>query len=491
MRALPPPEPSASPLYERVADDVARLIEQGTFRPGDRVPSVRGLSRQLQVSVSTVLGAYALLEDRGLIEPRPQAGYFVKPRFAPLPAEPLASRPDAAPTKVSTSELVMMVLRDTRNANLVQLGASVPDPANLPVEKLNRSLTALTRVHRLRTIGYEVSPGSKALRTQIAKRALLSGCALGPEELLITSGAQEAVFLALATVCRPGDAVACESPIFYGILQAIERLGLRVVEIPSHPREGIVLSALQEALGRHPIRAVVTVSNFSNPLGSCMPVEAKRELVAMLEKRDIPLIEDDLYGDLPHGGARPEVARAFSKKGLVLLCSSFSKTIAPGYRLGWIAPGRFYAEIERLKFVINIASSTLSQLTVAEFLAEGGYDHYLRSVRRVYAQQVARMARAVAQSFPAGTRVTRPEGGFVLWVELPRGSDSLTLYEGARAQGMTIAPGPIFSARRRYRNFIRLNCAAWNDTIERAIANLGALAHQSPDPKSLSIGARP
>lgn len=469
----------ASRLYERVAEDLARLIEQGTFRPGDRVPSVRGLSRQLKVSVSTVLGAYQLLEDQGFIEPRPQSGYFVKPRFSSLPAEPAASRPDGAPTRVSTSELVMMVLRDTRNANLVQLGASVPDPDNLPIEKLNRSLSALTRLHRRRAASYEVSPGSKALRIQIAKRALLSGCALTPDDFIVTSGAQEAVYLALQTVCRPGDTVACESPIFYGILQAIERLGLQVVEIPSHPREGMVLSHLRDALGKHPIRAVVTISNFSNPLGSCMPAAAKRELVEMLEKRDIPLIEDDLYGDLPHAGNRPEVARAFSRKGLVILCSSFSKTIAPGYRLGWIAPGRFYAEVERLKFVTNIASSTLSQLAIAEFLADGGYDHYLRGVRRVYAQQVARMARAVADSFPAGTRVTRPSGGFVLWVELPRGTDSLRLYERARADGMTVAPGPIFSARRRYRNFVRLNCAAWNEQVESAVARLGKLAHAS------------
>ncbi len=468
-----------APLYERVAEDLARLIEQGTFRAGDRVPSVRALSRQLQVSISTVLGAYQLLEDQGLIEPRPQSGYFVKPRFTSLPAEPVVTRPDAAPTRVSTSELVMMVLRDTRNANLVQLGASVPDPDNLPIEKLNRSLSALTRLHRRRAASYELSPGSKPLRTQIAKRALLSGCALTPDELIITSGAQEAVYLSLQTVCRPGDVVACESPIFYGILQAVERLGLSVVEIACHPREGMVLSQLRAALDKHPIKAVVTVSNFSNPLGSCMPSAAKAELVKMLESRDIPLIEDDLYGDLPHDGNRPEVARAFSRKGLVLLCSSFSKTIAPGYRLGWIAPGRFYAEIERLKFVTNIAASTLSQLAVSEFLADGGYDHYLRGVRRVYAQQVARMARAVADHFPAGTRVTRPSGGFVLWVELPRGTDSLQLYERARSDGMTIAPGPIFSARRRYRNFIRLNCASWTDQVEGAVVRLGKLAQAS------------
>lgn len=468
--------PSAVPLYERVAADVARLVDQGTFRAGDRIPSVRAMSQQLKVSITTVLGAYQLLESHGIIEARPQSGYFVRPRFHALPAEPGASRPDPAPCRVSTSELVMMVLHDTRNPNLVQLGASIPNPDLLPIPKLARSLNSLTRQHRRRAFGYETPPGNKALRSQIARRALMAGCPLTPDEVIITSGTQESVYLALATVCRPGDAVAVESPTYYGILQAIDLLGLKVVEIPTHPRDGMVLSELRVALDRHPITAVVSVANFSNPLGSLMPEAAKKELVEMLEARDIALIEDDLYGDLSHDGSRPPIALTYSKKGLVFWCSSFSKTIAPGFRVGWIAPGRFFDQVERHKFVLNIGSSTLSQMALAEFLADGGYDHYLRGVRRTYGQQVATVARAIADSFPAGTRVTRPAGAFFLWVELPRGGDSLTLYERARKDGMTLAPGPIFSARRRYRNFVRINCATWSDQVESAIQRLGRLA---------------
>jgi DNA-binding transcriptional MocR family regulator len=465
-----------APLYERVARDLSRLIERGTFRAGDRIPSVRQMSRQLQVSITTVLGAYQALESEGVIEARPQSGYYVRPRLHAVPAEPAASRPDPSPTRVSTSELVMMVVRDARNANLVQLGASVPDPDLLPTAKLASSLGTLMRQHRRHAFGYDLPPGSHALRSQIARRALDAGCTLGPDELLVTSGAQESVYLALAAACRPGDAVACESPTFYGILQAIDSLGLHVVEIPTHPREGMVLSALRRALDTHRIRAVVTVANFSNPLGSCMPDEAKRELVRMLEARDVALVEDDLNGDLPHEGPRPKAARAWSRKGQVLLCSSFSKTIAPGFRVGWIAPGRYAEDVARLKFVLNVGAPTLSQLAIAEFLADGGYEAYVRKVRRTYAQQVARMVRAVAEAFPAQTKVTRPSGGFVLWVELPRGCDSLELYERARRHGMTIAPGPIFSARQRYRNFVRLNCASWSEQVESAVARLGQLA---------------
>jgi DNA-binding transcriptional MocR family regulator len=464
---------SLANLYEQVAANVARLIDQGTFRPGDRIPSVRQLSQQLKVSITTTLGAYRLLESQGVIEARPQSGYFVRAR-AHHPEEPEISQPETEATEVSSAELVMKVIRDTRNSNLVQLGAAIPSPDLQPSAKLRRATAAVARLHRGRST-YEVPPGDKALRAQIARRALTMGCTLTPDEILITSGAQEAVFLALLSLCKAGDAVATESPTYYGILQAIEALRLKVVEIPTHPRDGISLPDLRHALDRTPIKAVVSVSNFHNPLGSCMPEARKRELVEMLEQRDIPLIEDDLYGDLVHAGPRPSVAKAFDRKGQVLLCSSFSKTLAPGYRVGWIAPGRFFTAMERFKFVTNIAAPTLSQMAIAEFLADGGYDHYLRHVRPIYAQQVKDMARTVAAHFPRGTRVTRPQGGFLLWVELPEEVDSLRLYERARKAGMTIAPGPIFSAKRRYRNFIRLNCASWSDEIQAAVVRLGML----------------
>lgn len=477
--------PERGSLYEKVASSVARLISHGTFRPGERVPSVRRLSQQFKVSVTTVLDAYRLLESQGLLEARPQSGYFVCPRYPALPAEPEISQPDRAPTHVSIAELVIMVLRDTRSASLLQLGAAVPDPALLPTAKLNQILCTIARLQQRRSSAYEVVPGCKSLRVQIARRSLSAGCALTPDELVITSGAQEAVYLALAAICRPGDTVAIESPIFFGILQAIESLRLRAVEVPTHPREGLSLPDLRQILRRSRIKAVVVISNFNNPLGSSIPEENKRELVEMLSQRDIPLIEDDLCGDLGHLGERPVVAKAFDKKNLVLLCSSFSKTLAPGYRVGWIAPGRFRMEVERLKVVTNIAAPTLPQLAISEFLSNGGYDPYLQRVRRTYAQQVASMARAVAQHFPPETRVTRPAGGFVLWVELPGYADSLRLYESALEAGMTIAPGPIFSAKKRYRNFIRLNCASFSPEIEGAVARLGGLVAAMKDDVSV------
>jgi DNA-binding transcriptional MocR family regulator len=463
-------------LYEDVAGRVARLIEQGTFRPGARLPSIRRLSRQWTVSITTVLGAYRLLEDEGLIEARPQSGYYVQPPVVELHGRPDSSRPTGAPTEVGMSELLMMIVRDTRDRDLVQLGAACPDPSLLPVERLNRTLMAAARDHGIVATCYDVPPGCEALRIQVARRAMTAGCTLAPHEIVITSGCQEALLLSLRAVCRTGDIVAVESPTFYGVFQALEMLGLQALEIPTHPRDGISLEALRYALEEHPIRACLVISNFNNPLGSCMPEERKRELVQLLTKRGVPLIEDDIYGDLAFAAERPKVAKAFDEAGTVLLCSSFSKTLASGYRVGWVAPGRFQPEVEHLKLVSNIATASLPQLAIAAFLAAGGYDHHLRRIRRLYARHVALVEQAVMDAFPKGTTVTRPSGGFVLWVEMPPSVDSVRLYEQALAAGITFAPGPLFSAKPKYRNCLRLNAACWSDRVADAIVRLGQLA---------------
>jgi DNA-binding transcriptional MocR family regulator len=356
------------------------------------------------------------------------------------------------------------------------LGAAIPNPALLPVDKLNRMLATESRRFKGQSIAYALPPGCERLRNQIAKRSLLAGCTLKPDQIVITSGCVEGVHLSLRAICRPGDTVAVESPVYFNFLQLIEEMGLRALEIPSTPREGMSIEALRYALDNNRVHACLIISNFSNPLGSLMPDERKRELVELLERYDIPLIEDDIYGDLSFAPMRPSVAKAYDRKGNVLLCSSFSKTLAPGFRVGWVVPGRFQAKIECLKMLTNIATASPPQLAMAEFLANGGYDHYLRKIRSVYARQVALMGDAIGRFFPPGTKVTRPTGNFVLWVELPERVDSLKLYDLALRKGITIAPGPIFSATGKFRNYIRLNAGFWSDEIEKAVRTLGGLA---------------
>jgi DNA-binding transcriptional MocR family regulator len=471
---------SAAPrsrLYEQVAERLGGAIAAGTLRAGDRLPSVRQLSASERVSVSTVLQAYLHLESRGLIETRPQSGHYVRRRERPLPAEPQVSRPAASASPVSVSALVSRVYRAAGDPRIIPLGTSLPAPALLPVRRLNRELALLAREAGEVAIDYDMPPGCLALRQQVARRSLDWGCPLSPEDFVMTCGASEAVHLCLSAVARPGDTVAIESPAYYGTLQAIEAQGLRALEIPSHPRHGLELDALEATLNKRKVAAVLVVPSFSNPLGGCMPEEHRQRLVALLAARGIPLIEDDIYGDLHFGPQRPRPAKAHDSEGLVLLCGSFSKTLAPGYRVGWVAPGRFREKVELLKFAQTVATPTLPQLALAAFLRDGGYDRHLRSLRRQLASQMQRMVEAIGEHFPEGTRVTRPEGGLLLWVELPRGVDALVLHERALEAGISFAPGPIFSAQRRYGNFIRLSCGfPWSPRLEGALATLGSLA---------------
>jgi DNA-binding transcriptional MocR family regulator len=390
------------------------------------------------------------------------------------PPPPLSAAP--RPTDVSMAELMLMVLRDIGDPRLVPLGAAVPNVDMLPAAKLHRLLATISRRSPERGVAYDSPAGCLELRVQVARRALVAGCSLTPDDVVTTNGCQDAVNLALQAVCQPGDAVAVESPTYYGLLQAIEGLGLRAVEIPTHPQEGISLSALRYALAETPLRAAVVMTNFSNPLGTCLSDERKQELVSLLADHDVPLIEDDVYGDLCFGAERPRVAKAFDTRGQVLLCSSFSKTLAPGYRVGWIAPGRYRARVEQLKMVRQLATATLPQLAIAEFLANGSYDYHLRAMRKVYARQSAAVVRAVRQHFPRGTRVVEPAGGMVVWVELPAAVDTRELYARARQVGISVAPGPLFSAKARYRHCVRVSAAWWSPTVIRAIRTLGALA---------------
>jgi DNA-binding transcriptional MocR family regulator len=329
------------------------------------------------------------------------------------------------------------------------------------------------------SLEYDMPPGCLALRRALARRALDWGLHLSPDEIITTSGCMEAILLSLRAVTRPGDIVAVESPTYFGLIQVIEQLGLKALEIPTHPRSGMDLEALERALRSRRVAACLAIPNFSNPLGSLMPRAAKERLVAMLGKRDIPLIEDDLYGDLHFGPERPHVAKSFDRKGLVMLCGSFSKSLAPGYRVGWLVPGRYFQKTRNLKCTSTGATGTLPQLALADYMANGGYDHHLRGLRQALKRQMEQISHAVAESFPREIKMTRPAGGIVLWVELPPRVDALRLHAKALAEKISIAPGPMFSPRNQFRNFIRLNCGEpWSPQLERAIGLLAYLVKQ-------------
>jgi DNA-binding transcriptional MocR family regulator len=462
-------------LYERVVDEISHLVDQGTLRAGDRIPSIRKLSSKDGISVSTVLQAYLVLENKGIIEARPQSGYYVK-SHRDLPAEPKPTHPPPTVTAVGVSQLVSQVFHAARDPRVTDLGAATPSPGLLPIKRLNRIVGTLMRRYDPAAINYDFPPGYEPLRRQIAKRSPEFGSSLTADDIITTNGAMEAVNLCIRAVAKAGDIIAIESPTYFGFLQIIESLGMKAVEIPTHARNGILLDELEQLIRRHKIKACLLCTNLSNPLGSSMPDKNKKELVELLARREIPLIEDDIYGDLCFAPLRPKTAKAYDKKGLVLLCSSFSKTVAPGFRVGWAAPGRFRSEVERLKFMNTMATATLPQMTISEFLENGGYDRHLRRLKKRFADQMRFVTDLVSQRFPKETKVTRPAGGYLLWVELPKRVNSLRLHAEALRQNISIAPGPMFSPKNRYENFIRLSCGQTeSERIEEAIAKLGRI----------------
>lgn len=466
----------SSALYEKVALNISRMIEKGTLRIGERIPSVRRMSAQNKVSISTVLQAYRVLENQGLVEARPQSGYYVCPKKG-QPREPSVSKPSATPAFVGINSLVSAVLEIARSPTAVPLGTACPGPMLMPVSKLRRTLSSMALRYPESLVTYAFPPGNETLRRQISRRALDQGCSLDKDEIVVTNGCMEALNLCLRAVAKTGDTIALESPSYYGLLQIIESLGMKALEIPTHPREGMSIDAMELATRKRGVKACV-ITNVSNPLGSLMPEENKLKLVALLTERNIPLIEDDVFGDLHYGDIGPRRAKAFDKTGMVLLCSSFTKTLAPGFPIGWVAPGKFKPQVEMLKFINSVATTDILQLTLAEFLANGGYDHHLRSLRRTFARQVQLTTDAIAEFFPAGTKVTRPTGGFVLWVEFPARVNALLLQRQCAKENIGIAPGPMFTASKsRYRNCIRLSCGyPWSSKIERSLMRIGELA---------------
>jgi DNA-binding transcriptional MocR family regulator len=462
-------------LYHAVAQELGEMIRGGTLRPGDQLPSVRSLCRTRAVSPSTVLHAYEALESSGLIEAKPRSGYYVSEWRKPV-AVPRTSTPKSRSTRVAVSDLVFDTLEASRDRGVVPLGSAFPSPTLFPWAKLARYLGSSARHMDPWNTVESLPPGSLDLRRQIARRYLRLGMSIGIEQIVVTSGALEALNLALQSVVRPGETIAIESPTFYGCLQAAERLGINVIEIPTHPREGIDLPTLRKVIAKNRIRACWCMTTLHHPTGATMPTEKKRELVRLLSSHSIPLIEDDAYAELQFSSKSSLPAKAFDTKGFVMHCGSFSKCLAPGYRLGWVAAGRFTKELARLKIESSLATSLPIQQGIAQMLQHGSYDSHLAGLRRSLAGQQSAALDAVRRHFPAGYRVSVPAGGYFLWIECAPSVNSLEVHRLALDFGITIGPGPMFSARRQFGNFIRLNCGhPWTPALGRAIQRLGEI----------------
>jgi len=434
----------------------------------------------MAVSVNTVKEAYGLLESQRFLEARPQSGYYVRRTVPPLPKLTGDPAPKASldPREVGMCRVYGEVTKDGRNIPGASLSIALLDPSLLPGARLNAAFQTGWKTLGRSMTDYVHSPGLLVLREQIAQESLQSGMVLSPDEIIITSGTSEALTLAILALVKPGETMAVETPTYFSFLSLLRELGIKVLEVPTSPEAGVNLEILAWAFDTHPVKAFVTIPNFNNPLGFRMSDENKKALVDLCRIKAVPLVEDDIYGELPFSGPRPRTCQSFDTDGNVLLVSGFSKTLAAGYRIGWTVPGRWYAKIDKLKSLTSVATATPTQWAVGRFLETGGYQRHLRTLRQKLADQVGAMAEAVARSFPEGTRVSRPAGGFVLWVELPGDADTNVLYDRALAEGIMFSPGEIFSASGRFRNALRLSAGSWNDGVSRAVDRLGQLACQ-------------
>jgi DNA-binding transcriptional MocR family regulator len=463
--------------YEELAGFISALVDNGALRPGARAPSLRRLSRERRTSLSTALQAYQLLEDRGVLEARPRSGYYVAGQSKAALDPPMISEPPGTPASVAISATVVKLLEYASDPRLVPLGCAIPSAQLLAAGRLDRFLARAARVKGIDYNIYTAPKGDLQLRQEIARRALRWGHALPPEDIVITCGCTEALSLALRSVTRTGDTVAIESPTYFGLLHVLEALDLKALELPTDPATGIDLPTLDRALASGPVAACLLSSSFNNPLGCTMPLAQKRALLNVLARHDVPLIEDDIYGDIYFGAERPKPFAALDPTADTICCSSFSKTIAPGYRIGWIAPGRHMRRVLEHKLASTLTGPALPQAALADFLSCGGYDSHLRRIRRTFADNIDRMTRAIERSFPQGTKVSRPAGGFVLWVELPKPIDTRGLFDEAVKRGICFAPGDVFSTSGGFSHCLRLSCGqGWDRRIEAGVMTIGALA---------------
>ncbi len=464
-------------LYQEIAKTIARQIKTGVWKEGDKLPSLRTVSHENGVSLNTVIQAYCELESDGFIMSRPKSGYIVN--YKPLRLfAPATTQPSIQLVGKEDEDLIAEVYRSIEDMSITRFSLGIPEDALLPIAKLSKEL--INALHSLPGNGnrYENPQGNIRLRKDVARFAYSWNSNLTEEDIVTTAGVTNALSLALSAVIQKGDTIAVESPVYFGILQLANSLGLRVLELPTNPVTGIDPDALKKVLPQ--IQACLLISNFSNPMGSCMPDENKKAVVNMLSEHNIPLIEDDLYGDVFFGNSRPKPCKAFDESGLVLWCGSVSKTLAPGYRVGWIAPGKYKEAIIRRKHVHLISTPTLNQEAIANFMENDRYENHLRKLRYELHANSLHFVQSIMNYFPEETKIITPQGGFMIWVELDKRIDTVELYHRAMHQKISIAPGRMFTLQDQYRNCMRLSYGQkWTPAIEERLKTLGNIIKKS------------
>jgi len=463
--------------YIQLANDLENNVSKGIYKAGEKLPSLRNLHTLTGLSISTVYQAYIELESRGVIEAKEKSGFFVKPLLSNILPLPGFKRHKTKPQKPAINTIVESIYQAIGDDALLPLGAAVPAVELLPMKQISTSTRAATRKYlKDDCISYATLKGIPELQRLLSNRSIGYIGNINQDDIIITNGCLEAIILCLKAVTNPGDTVAVESPTFGWYLQLIEDLNMMAIEVPTDPVIGIDLKSFKKVTQRHKIKACILNPNFQNPLGFKMPEEKKKEMVRFCNQKKIPIIEDDIYGDLFFSKSRPKTLKYYDRKGLVLYCTSFSKTLAPDLRVGWALPGKYTRQVNRLKFNTNIATSKLNQLIIIDFLKTGYHDRHLRKLRNALRNQVVNTAMAIKKYFPDGTKISAPEGGFIIWIQLNETVDCLELFYKAVENKIFILPGLMSSSMKKYKSCIRISCGnPFTPEIEKGIMTLGEI----------------
>ncbi|OJJ16596.1 hypothetical protein BKI52_32290 [marine bacterium AO1-C] len=469
-------------LYQQLADNLQQHILQKNLLPGSKLPSVRTLSQQYQVSPSTVFSAYYYLESLGLIEAKPKSGYYVRRKkdtakikaYQRLIAEERIVDKPFKPTSSGIIEELEVINTQTGYINFSQ---AVPPMQLLPTQRFKKTLADASKNYSDQLLRYPPSVGIESLRQQIVLHAFQWGFGGDKDDVLITAGCLEALVLCLQAVVQRGDIIVTDTLTYFGIQQAIEHLGYQVIPITSDPIQGLDLDYLTQVFKKFSVKACLFVSNFHNPTGHSIPDHQKKQLAEIVNRWQIPLIENDVYGDVYFGKQRPSTIKRYDQDGWVMYCNSFSKTVAPGYRVGYCLPGRFKAEVFRQKRIHSITTSSIAQFVLSDFLQKGRYGYHLKKLRNYLHFNMIKYEECIMDNFPAQTFFSTPQGGYVLWIGFDQSIDTYELYQQSLVSNIVIIPGQVFSFSQTYKNFIRLSFATpFDEQVATAIQTLGKLA---------------
>jgi DNA-binding transcriptional MocR family regulator len=471
--------------FATLSGEMRRRIETGDLRYGEKLPSVRMTARARRLSMTTVVAAYRELEATDLIEARPRSGYYVK--FAASQPCGLRRRLRCAPMELEKYRDLMpdLLAEADHGKRVLRLGVASLESSLLPREALARLTRQILRTTGTQAFEYADPIGLPSLRKRVGALMMDRGVAVAAGDTIVTSGCQEALWIALQSVCKPGDAVAIESPSYPGVIKSMQLMGLKAVEIPTTPA-GLHLDALEGALRKHKISACYVMPNCANPTGLVYSEETKQQLCELAARHDLPIIEDSANGDLYYGASPLPALKRYDQSDLVLFCSSFSKTVAPAFRVGWIVPGRFTKKAMALKYAISLGTPVLQQMVVDRFISEGSFKRGLLRARRVLATTIGQMLRCVDECFPPGTVSQRPSGGMCAWIRLTPEVDSDRLRLIALERSISLASGRMFSPSGAYTNHIRLGWGGvWTKRAEAGVHAVGAIVD------ALSRGTRP